>query len=153
MSLNNIYGEIYAEFHKLIYYHCLKKLRNHQDAEDCMHEVFVKLFEKQVDVCHTTKFWLYKASDRIVMNYIRKQFRYQSAKELEETGTWYDPFEEKFNLGDYLEPKETALLKDYILQRKTDVELSKELCITPEAVRKRVSRLKAKVRNLHESED
>ena len=40
------FEEIFYAYRNIVYFECLKKMRNPQDANDCVQEIFIKLVEK-----------------------------------------------------------------------------------------------------------
>lgn len=42
------FEEIFYAYRNIVYFECLKKMRNPQDANDCVQEIFIKLVEKLI---------------------------------------------------------------------------------------------------------
>ena len=70
---NKVLGEIYNRFGHLMFGTCLKYLKNKQDAEDCVMELFEALPQKleKYEVKHL-KSWLYRTTQNACLMRLRK---------------------------------------------------------------------------------
>jgi len=68
-------GEIYERFRKPLLYFILKNISNKDIAEDLLHEVFIKAYEKFDTLEDTQKIqsWLYKITSNTITDYFRKK--------------------------------------------------------------------------------
>ncbi len=63
------------QYQQSIYWHCLRMLGNHSDADEVTQQVFITLYKK----LHTYKFesklstWIFTITSNLVLNYIKKK--------------------------------------------------------------------------------
>lgn len=66
---------IIKQYQESIYWHCLRMLGNHADADEVTQQVFITLYKK----LHTFKFeaklstWIFTITSNLVLNYIKKR--------------------------------------------------------------------------------
>ena len=69
-----LFAELYERFSKLVYNRCYTFSKNKQEAEDLMHDVFVRLFFKLKTFKGASKFstWLYSFTYNFCVNYVKR---------------------------------------------------------------------------------
>ncbi len=68
-------SKIYERFRKPLFYFILRKISNKDIAEDLLHEVFIKAYEKFDTLEDEEKIqsWLYKIASNTIIDYFRKK--------------------------------------------------------------------------------
>ena len=72
-------GKLYEKYKKQIYIHCLKLMKNTEEAKDMTSDTFIKAFEK----IHTFRLgspfypWLSRIASNLCIDQLRKRSRYQ----------------------------------------------------------------------------
>ncbi len=139
---------------------CMVKLKNSEQADDCVQECFYILYQrymKDEDIKNVAGF-LYKIADNLIKTQWRENQKKETmvqidslsdvipAKTDEYSDTDYDLLAEK--LLRTLNEKERELYKLKYIDNKSLDEISTELCMNYQAVAKRLSRLRQKVKDL-----
>ena len=64
-------------YHKRIYYHCLKILKDHDKADDASQETFIRVYKNLAKFKLDKQFspWIYKIATNLVYDMIRKESR------------------------------------------------------------------------------
>ena len=143
------YEVIFRKYYRQIYNYCRVKLQNEQAAYDCVQEVFLVLYKKtdRIKVTDNIAIWLYRAADKVISRYIKKNFKDISLESLElpvedKKGFTTDSYE----IIDTLVSKdELLLLENYYLKGESIKSLAKKFEISEAAIYKRIERLKAKL--------
>jgi len=67
--------QLYEKFRKPLLYYILKNVANKSVAEDLLHEVFIKAFQKfdSLDDKEKIQSWLYKITSNTIIDYFRKK--------------------------------------------------------------------------------
>ncbi len=65
------YQEIYHNFYPVIQDFLKKKINNHQDAQDLTHEVFYKVFKKELVGIKNLGGWIYQVANNALIDYYR----------------------------------------------------------------------------------
>lgn len=139
---------------------CMVKLKNQEQAEDCVQQSFLILYEhymKDEDIKNVAGF-LYKIADNLIKTQWRENQRAEKTVQIETlsdiissnrdeySDTDYDALAEK--LLQTLSDNEKELYKLKYIDNKSIEEISEELKINYQAVAKRLSRLRQKVKEL-----
>lgn len=139
---------------------CMVKLKNQEQADDCVQECFFILYQhymKDEDIKNVAGF-LYKIADNLIKAQWRENQKAETviqidslsdtipAKTDEYSDLDYDLLAEKLLLA--LNEKEKELYKLKYIENKYLDEISRELNMTYQAVAKRLSRLRQKVKGL-----
>ncbi|WP_299670365.1 RNA polymerase sigma factor [uncultured Polaribacter sp.] len=162
-----LFATLYDRFSTVVYNKCYSFSKNKQEAEDLMHDVFVRLFVKLKTFKGHSKFstWLYSFTYNFCVNYVQRN----SHKKKEKVTVVTDQIKENdaveaFEDTNLLELKSAKLAKvltlidpseKMILLMKYQEEMSiKEikgiLNIGESAVKMQIKRAKAKAINLYE---
>lgn len=77
MILGMTFGDILEIYSDMITRICIVNLRNSDDAKDCYQNVFIKLFEKEIEFCSEEhlKAWLIRVCINECRNYRRMFYR------------------------------------------------------------------------------
>ena len=97
------FEEIYSEYRNLMFFLAHNRLHNKQDAEDAVHQVFVKIAEniqKVEPVSPKTKRLVVVMIENTVTDMLRKRSRYSSVEYLEEDRAVPTPELDEENLLD-----------------------------------------------------
>lgn len=139
---------------------CMVKLKNQEQADDCVQECFFILYQhymKDEDIKNVAGF-LYKIADNLIKVQWRENQKAETviqidslsdtipAKTDEYSDLDYDLLAEKLLLT--LNEKEKELYKLKYIDNKSLEEISTELNMTYQATAKRLSRLRQKVKDL-----
>ncbi|MBQ8183084.1 MAG: sigma-70 family RNA polymerase sigma factor [Clostridia bacterium] len=139
---------------------CMVKLKNKEQADDCVQESFYILYQhymKDEDIKNVAGF-LYKVADNLIKAQWRENQKAENivqidaisdtipAKADEYSDLDYDSLAEK--LLRTLSESEKELYKLKYIENKSLDEISRELNMTYQAVAKRLSRLRQKVKEL-----
>lgn len=68
------YKIILDKYYTKIYNYCLVKMKNEDDAYDCVQQVFYILFVKHdiVESTNNISLWLYRTADKVISRYWKK---------------------------------------------------------------------------------
>jgi RNA polymerase sigma-70 factor (ECF subfamily) len=69
-------GELYASYGHLVFQRCLRLLRNPADAEDAMHDVFMRA-HRTPGPARSTLIWLYRVATNCCFDRLRSRRRLQ----------------------------------------------------------------------------
>ncbi|GLC89521.1 RNA polymerase sigma factor [Lysinibacillus piscis] len=143
------------EYYQRIYVYCFHILRNQQDAEDAVQEVFIKAFQnnKLMTIDYYSA-WLYKIAYHHCLNKVKRRSFFQlvtfdTRHHRNVAHTVSDDLELE-EIMCKLKAKERALLLLRIIEDKDFAEIALILNITPATARKRFERVKEKVQALIE---
>lgn len=159
------FSYIVDEYQQPVYRYCCRMLGNKQDAEDAVQDVLVKAYQSIRGYRPTVSFsaWLYRIAGNHCLNLLRRRrmqghflrlFRSDTAaaspeQALEER--LYSPALEAA-LG-RLSLEERNLLVLRVFEEQTFLEISTILNISPNALHKRMERIKRKVRETMQAEE
>lgn len=154
----NRFAEIVETFQQPIYRYCCHMLRNKQDAEDAAQDVLVKAYQSICRYKQDVSFsaWLYRIACNHCLNLIRRRrlqihvmrfFSREDAaaspeQELDDRLYSYSLSEALKKLS--LEERNILVLR--VFEQLSFVEMSQILNISPNALHKRMDRIKKKVR-------
>jgi len=96
--MKNSISEIYEKFRKPLLYFILKNISNKDIAEDLLHEVFIKAYEKFDTLEDEEKIqsWLYKIASNTIIDYFRKK----QVSSTEHTDLYFEEEVEETVLGE-----------------------------------------------------
>lgn len=155
-KLERDYNRYYMNLHRF----CMVKLKNPEQADDCVQESFFILYQhymKNEEIKNVAGF-LYKIADNLIKTQWRENQKSETiiqidsisdsipAKEDEYSDLDYDLLAEKLLL--LLSEKEKELYKLKYIDNKSLEEIAAELNMKYQAVAKRLSRLRQKVKDL-----
>ena len=155
-KLERDYGMYFSNLQRF----CMVKLKNQEQADDCVQECFYILYQrymKDEDIKNVAGF-LYKIADNLIKAQWRENQKAETrvqidtlsdvipAKTDEYSDIDYDLLAERLLLT--LNEKEKELYKLKYIDNKSLEEISTELCMNYQAVAKRLSRLRQKVKDL-----
>ncbi len=145
-------GILFQKYHNYVYNFCFKYLKNTHAAEDCTQEVFMVMLKKKnkINLSKNLLSWLYETSKRVCKQYIRKN----SAKFVDVddyTESIYDtnasvkkPLSEE--IYEFLDEEDADMLLEYINADCDERQkMAERLGISPNALCKRIIRIKHKV--------
>lgn len=121
-------------------------------AEECTHEVFLRLLKKQnsLDLYSNIRGWLYAAADRVVKEYMRENTKMQAMLQYDLTQIPDDAAEEKIlseRVCACLSDQEQQLLLAYYSEKNgSRIAVAAQYGMTPVQMYRRVHRLREKVR-------
>ncbi len=119
---------------------------NYHDAQDALQETFIKAYRKrnQFDIETSLQAWLYRIAYTTSINILRKRKRYKIALPVYHQGEEYmsEPLR---NVLLSLSDIERALLYGRVMEKQSYGELSEQLCIKTDTLRKRYERLRKKM--------
>ncbi|WP_454192370.1 RNA polymerase sigma factor [Paenibacillus sp. Marseille-Q7038] len=155
------FSYIVNQYERQIFIYCSRILNSEQDAEDAIQEIFFKAYKSihSYKPQYSFNSWLYKIAYNHCINTLRKRKVYEKAKSLlfleerSKTNTEvqersiFSPAFEKALLS--LSHQERSLLILHVFHEKNYQEISDITGTTSsEAVRKRISRTKMKVKKI-----
>lgn len=154
------FKEIVEEYHKMVYHISLEYLRNKDDAEDIVQEVFLKYVGhvleegKFTDKKHE-KYWIIRVTINLCCNELKKLGRKKSIK-LEENSMKKTYILQDNELFDEIEKLEEKYKSVFILHYLEDFkvsEISEILTISEDTVKTRLKRAREKLKNGLNEED
>ena len=155
----------YDTYYEKIARFCNIKLKNRNEAEDCVQECFMVYYKRILsgeEIGNTSAF-LYKIADNLIKTQWRQDKKANNIIPLDEVAETLVA-DEVYNYGniDYdlcaekiikvLDEKERLLYQLKYIDRKSLAEIAKELNISFDATAKRLSRLRQKVKAMVEEE-
>lgn len=154
MDLNEQCNHAIEKYYPEILRHCTYLLGGDVfGAEDCTQEVFFLLHQKKYKLIFDKNIrgWLYAASERIVMNYKRKQKRCQPMQpsEMDEIADGFSFLDKPFQSDafDDLTDDELRLLEDYYASKQGDREaVAEKYGMTVKQLYKKIHVLRENIR-------
>ncbi len=105
---DSAFDELYARYHKLVYFIAFEMCHSDADAQDILQDTFIQI-KKSIQTLHDDnlfKPWL----NRIVVNKCKNLFRSRKTVELDEDGIWYKNHVQEDRL--YMLPQATMNYKN-----------------------------------------
>lgn len=153
------YAGIVRHFQQSIYRYCLRLLANRQDAEDAAQEIFLKAYASIHSYKAGTSFssWLYKVAYHYSLNLLRQRrsrhhllwrlFRPEESAESAEQAMEKRLFSPELSQAlAALKAEERSLLILRVFEERTLEELSEITGSSAEALKKKISRIKARLK-------
>ncbi|WP_233567122.1 RNA polymerase sigma factor [Cohnella endophytica] len=159
------YSVIVKAFQQPIYRYCCRLLANKQDAEDAVQDILVKAYQTLHLYKRAEHFsaWLYRMAYHHCLNLLRKRRLHNrvmriirletlSASPAQEIDNgWYTP--SLARALTMLSPEERSLLILRVFEEQSYTEMSEIFKIRPNALIKRMKRIKRKVQKAMNSEE
>ena len=148
----------YNLHYKSLYRFCNSRLKNEHQAEDCVQECFLVLYKKymQNEQIENEKLFLYKVADNLIKSQWRKNAKTEKLLDIDsvaeklavESEVYKNlDFEELSNRrSSVLNENELLVYRLRYVEDKTIKEISEETALSFEAVAKRLSRLRQKLK-------
>ena len=141
------YKILLDKYYTKIYNYCLVKMKNEDDAYDCVQQVFYILLVKldKVELTNNISLWLYRTADKVVSRYWKKNKKHFDLDSITEADNSFQ-FENSYEILETLiSQEEISLLEKYYLKGISVEELSIQYNISTAAMYKRIERLKVKL--------
>lgn len=145
------YEMIILEFERQMYTYCYYILRNHQETEDAVQEIFIRAYQNLRSYKRKVSFssWLYKIAYNHLMNVKKKQSRwlklieeYKRQKPVIQKTCHTTVIED---LMEYLTPEERHILLLKAVEQYTFEEIAIIMNVRSAALRKKYERLRRKL--------
>lgn len=145
------YASIIQQFERQMYTYCYYILKNHEETEDAVQDIFIRSYENLHQYNRQVSFsaWLYKIAYNHMMTMKKKQGRWlklvNAVKEQQpkvEISPKASVIEEMLT---YLTPEERHILLLKAVEQYTFEEIGKIMGIKPATIRKRYERLRRKL--------
>ncbi|WP_314590341.1 sigma-70 family RNA polymerase sigma factor [Paenibacillus terrigena] len=152
------YRFIVESFQRPIYVYCYRLLRNAEEAEDAAQEILIKAYTSIQHYKARVSFsaWLYRIAHNYCMNLLKRrqrQVRLQWILRKEDVAEGPERILEKTAFSPPLDealtslaPDERSLLILHVFDELTYVEIGEIKGKSPDAIKKKIGRLKQKVR-------
>lgn len=150
----------YNEYYKDLLCFCNARLKNSHLADDCVQECFLVLYKRFLknEEIHNVKLYLYKIADNLIKAEWRKNKRNEEILDIDslaEVLTVSSTDFEKIDFDELLEKlalslneNEYLIYKMKYIEDKTIKQISEETGLSFEAVAKRISRLRIKLKEI-----
>lgn len=154
----------YKQYYDVLSRFCNVRLKNQHQAEDCVQEAFLILYKKylQREEIENVRLFLYKIADNLVKAQWRKNQKEEHILDIETLSEALAVKEDFFEQLDFdelteklsavLNENELLVYKLKYIEDKTIKEISDETGLSFEAVAKRLSRLRIKLRELFQEQ-
>ncbi|RXZ81313.1 RNA polymerase sigma factor [Paenibacillaceae bacterium] len=148
------YTSIIQRFEKPIYIYCYHLIKNREEAQDAVQEIFLKAYQEIHRYKRTVSFsaWLYKLAYHHNLNLLKKQKRrskiallYFKQKQEELTEHSPQPDSQIAQLLTYLTPEERHILLLKAVEQYNFEEIGQIMDCRPATVRKKYQRLRQKL--------
>ncbi|WP_152395999.1 RNA polymerase sigma factor [Paenibacillus guangzhouensis] len=145
------YASIIRQFERQMYTYCYYILRNHEETEDAVQDIFIRAYEHLDQYSRQVSFsaWLYKMAYNHMMNMKRKQGRWLklvNAVQEQQPKVEISPKESVIEeMLTYLTPEERHILLLKAVEQYSFEEIGKIMGIKPATIRKRYERLRSKL--------
>ena len=140
---------IIERHYQSVYSYCAARLRDREAAQDCTQEVFLALVKKQKQLTDLEDIrpWLYRAADLALLEYRRKNARYVAVtdEDLERLCETVLPDFAEDRLRELLSEEEYSLVWAHYMQGLSMRELAKQLAVSEDAVKQRISRIRRRI--------
>ena len=154
---HHLFGILYDRYNTKVYHKCLSFAKNSDDAQDMIHDIFLKTFTNLSRFSGNSSFstWLYSITYNFCVDYSRKKnkTRTKNLDDMAEVSERDDEQNEKELLSfraeqlvqvlDAIGPKEKAILLMKFQDGATIQEIAEMLDLSESAVKMRVKRAKA----------
>ncbi len=145
-------GVLFQRYHDRVYNFCLKYVKNIYGAEDCTQEVFMIMLKKKnkIYLSENLLSWFYETSKRVCKKYIKKNsIQFADVDDYAEIISDRNASVEKKlsdEIFEFLDPKDAELLFEYInADHNERRKMAERMGITPNALCKRIMRIKCKI--------
>ncbi|MEO1382738.1 MAG: RNA polymerase sigma factor [Bacteroidota bacterium] len=158
---NTLYFDIiYQRYAQKVYYQIISYLKDPEEAQDLMHDIFVKLYEKLGRFEGKSSFstWLFSFTRNSTLDYLRKKGRMprqewddhlaESIPEVSDNELLSIQTERLGRILDQIHPDEKAVLIMMYAHEWKMEEIADHMGISLSAVKMRIKRSKAKVKKL-----
>lgn len=149
----NAFDALFKFYHKKLYHFALSLLKNSEDAEDVVQEVFVRIWENRdnIKIRHSFKSFLFTIAYNIIVNQLRKRmadvrFREKLEKNIQTDLTReadhlvYMELDNRFRtVLSQLPPQRKRIYKMHRDLKMTYKEIGQKLNISPNTVRNQFS--------------
>lgn len=147
------FASIIRNFEKPMYIYCYHMLKNKEEAEDALQEIFIKVYEQihKYRPNMTFSAWLYKIAYNYSLNQIRSKkrwFRFIDRYKYDQPETSTHQIDSQTTLKDFLNlltAEERHILVLRAIQRYNFNEISEIMNMKPATVRKKYERLRKKL--------
>ncbi|MGC6589370.1 RNA polymerase sigma factor [Paenibacillus sp. Dod16] len=147
------FASIIRNFEKPMYIYCYHMLKNKEEAEDALQEIFIKVYEQIHKYRPNMIFsaWLYKIAYHYSLNQIRSKkrwFRFIDRYKYDQPETSTQQIDSQATLKDFLNlltAEERHILVLRAIQRYNFNEISEIMNMKPATVRKKYERLRKKL--------
>jgi RNA polymerase sigma-70 factor (ECF subfamily) len=146
------YTSIIHRFEKPMYIYCYHLLKNREEAQDAVQEIFIKAYQDIHRYEPTVSFsaWLYKLAYHHSLNLLKKQhrrLRIVAHYKQQEEATEHIPEEESAisQLLTYLTPEERHILLLKAVEQYNFEEIGQIMDCKPATIRKKYQRLRQKL--------
>lgn len=147
------FASIIRNFEKPMYIYCYHMLKNKEEAEDALQEIFIKVYEQIHKYRPNMIFsaWLYKIAYNYSLNQIRSKkrwFRFIDRYKYDQPETSTQQIDSQTTLKDFLNlltAEERHILVLRAVQRYNFNEISEIMNMKPATVRKKYERLRKKL--------
>lgn len=164
-----LFATLYDRFSSVVYNKCYGFSKSKEEAEDLMHDVFVRLFVKLKTFRGNSKFstWLYSFTYNFCVNYVQRNSHKKKEKvtivtdQIKENNDSFEEIEDANLLElksaklakalSLIDPSDKMILLMKYQDDKSIKEIKEVLNIGESAVKMRVKRAKAKVVKVYES--
>lgn len=149
---------IVGEFQRQMYIYCCRLLGDEQDAEDAVQDIFLRGYQSIFSYTPTVSFsaWLYKIAYHHCLNVIRRRLLSDKLGRLWRGQIFAESAEQEYLRHVFSEPlsramarlpvEERSLLVLYVFHEKSYSEIGEIIGKSPEAVRKKLTRIRTKVK-------
>ncbi|MFC3746829.1 RNA polymerase sigma factor [Paenibacillus sp. GCM10012306] len=149
---------IVEAYQRQLFIYCCRLLGDEQDAEDAVQDIFLKAYKSIYSYAQAVSFsaWLYKIAYHHCLNLIRKRQLYDKLSRLWKGHFVAESAEQEYLRGVFNEPlskaltklsaEERSLLILYVFHEKSYTEIGEIAGKSPEAVRKKITRVRNKVK-------
>ncbi|MFF2015595.1 RNA polymerase sigma factor [Paenibacillus sp. NPDC058177] len=150
---------IVEAYQRQLFIYCCRLLGDEQDAEDAVQDIFLKAYKSIYSYAQAVSFsaWLYKIAYHHCLNLIRKRQLYDKLSRLWKGHFVAESAEQEYLRGVFNEPlskaltklsaEERSLLILYVFHEKSYTEIGEIAGKSPEAVRKKITRVRNKVKD------
>ncbi|MFF2907796.1 RNA polymerase sigma factor [Paenibacillus sp. NPDC057934] len=150
---------IVEAYQRQLFIYCCRLLCDEQDAEDAAQDIFLKAYKSIHGYAPTVSFsaWLYKIAYHHCLNLIRKRQLYDKLSRIWRGNFVAESAEQEYLRGVFNGPlskalsqlsgEERSLLILYVFHDKSYTEIGEIAGKSPEAVRKKITRVRKKVKN------
>jgi len=153
------FGELFQRYHKKVYLHSAKILKDREAAMDLTQEIFIKLNSRLQQLKEPVTFvkWLFRITHNESIDLIRKNKKHKltpiNNKEWAyEEDTFSDDKEKSVNrlmqVIEQIPTLDKKILEEKYFEQKSIAELMVQYGLSESAVKMRLSRSRGKIRNL-----
>lgn len=148
------FDEFYRRTHPILFNYLQNKLKNQAEAEDCLHDTFLKIHThiRSYDPAQNALSWIFTITKNVAIDHLRKNIRrgievYTDIEAIAEDDDKANIADGLASLINELSPEDQKLIEGRFITGYSYQDLAIKRSQTPSSLRQQVSRILRKLRS------